>query len=97
MDTIPIAALQRAITLAGGQSALARALSNDARAVKQGHVWSWLNRGSVPIEFALPIETATAGSVRCEDLRPDVTWQRADDGTVTGYVVPVSAPETGAR
>ncbi|WP_226426564.1 YdaS family helix-turn-helix protein [Xanthomonas sp. MWU16-30325] len=68
MDMTP---LERAVVAAGGQSALARILSTDARAVKQGHVWAWINRGhSVPAEFVIKIEAATG--VSRHDLRPDV-------------------------
>ncbi|PPU41854.1 YdaS family helix-turn-helix protein [Xanthomonas arboricola] len=68
MDTTP---LERAVEAAGGQSALARLLSTDLRAVKQGHVWAWINRGhAVPAEFVMKIEAATG--VSRHDLRPDV-------------------------
>lgn len=54
--------------------------------VRQGHVWSWLNRDmQVPFAHCVSIETATG--VRCEDLRPDVDWDRDDSGAVTGYRV----------
>lgn len=85
-------ALERAIKHSGGVSRLAITLG-----VRQSAVSNWKSRGDIPCDQCPAIETATAGAVRCEDLRPDVTWQRADDGTVTGYVVPVSAPDTGVR
>ena len=73
--------LLEAINLAGGQAALARAIG-----VRQGHVWSWLNRDmQVPFAHCVSIEASTG--VRCEDLRPDVDWDRDDSGTVTGYRV----------
>lgn len=34
----------------------------------------WKARGNVPAEHCPAIERATAGAVRCEDLRPDVAW-----------------------
>lgn len=34
---------------------------------------NWIRRG-VPAEHCPAIEKATAGAVRCEDLRPDVDW-----------------------
>lgn len=63
-------ALQRAIDLVGGQSALARALGEP---VKQAHVWYWLKgAGRVPAEYCAAIERATEGKVTRHDLRPDL-------------------------
>lgn len=68
MDNAP---LKTAVDAAGGQSALARLLSTEQKAVRQGHVWAWLNRQRpVPAEHVLAIETATG--VSRHDLRPDV-------------------------
>jgi len=36
-------------------------------------VTNWKSRG-VPAEMCPLIERATAGAVRCEELRPDVAW-----------------------
>ncbi len=33
-----------------------------------------LGRRKVPVERCIDIERATAGQVRCEDLRPDIDW-----------------------
>lgn len=61
-------ALKRAVEIAGGQTALARALG-----VQQAHVWNWLNRDKVlPAEYAIPIERATGGAVTRHELRPDL-------------------------
>lgn len=62
-------ALQRAVEITGGQSALARAIG-----VKQAHVWYWLNRmqGKVTAEHVLAIESATGGQVTRSELRPDL-------------------------
>jgi len=65
-----MSALQFAVDQMGGQAALASALG-----VKQQHVWNWLSRGRVPAEHCPAIERATAGKVRCEELRPDVAWE----------------------
>lgn len=81
-------ALERAIQACdNSQSELARRIG-----VRQGHVWAWLNRenGRVPREKCPDIEAATGGSVRCEDLRDDVTWHRDEAGNPTGYTVPVT-------
>lgn len=59
-------ALQKAVEIAGGQSALARACG-----VRQGNVWSWLNRTRrIPPEYALKIEAFTG--VSRHSLRPDI-------------------------
>lgn len=70
----PKDALAIAIDAAGGQSALARTLSTPARPVRQGHVWSWLNRqdGNAPAELILAIEAACKACVTRYQLRPDV-------------------------
>ncbi len=61
-------ALQRAVQLAGGQAALARALG-----VKQAHIWYWLNRAKeLPGKHVLAIERATQGRVSRHALRPDL-------------------------
>ena len=63
-----LGALEKAVELAGGQTALARAVD-----VKQGHIWWWLNRsGKAPAEKCIDIERATAGAVTRHELRPDV-------------------------
>jgi DNA-binding transcriptional regulator YdaS (Cro superfamily) len=67
MDT-NLSALARAIEIAGGQTALARAIE-----CKQAHVWNWLNRDKcVPAEKCRAIEAATNGQVTRYELRPDV-------------------------
>ena len=59
--------LEQAIAVAGGQSALARAIG-----VAQQNVHGWLRKsgGRVPAEHVLAIERATG--VSRHDLRPDV-------------------------
>lgn len=63
-------AIKRAIAHFGSQEALAKRLE-----VTQPTISEWL-RGDrrVPAERCPQIERATAGAVRCEDLRPDVGW-----------------------
>ena len=65
-------ALNTAVTLLGGQAALAAAIG-----VKQQNVWNWLNRpgATVPSEHCAAIETATGRQVRRWHLRPD-DWHR---------------------
>ncbi len=83
-------ALAEAIEHAGGQSALARQISREPAAVKQGHVWTWLNRDEqAPAEHCPAIERETG--VRCEELRSDLIWTRDQAGQITGYHVPLAA------
>jgi DNA-binding transcriptional regulator YdaS (Cro superfamily) len=69
-----VEALQRAIDVAGGQSALAASVNefSSIRKINQSHVWNWLNRGKkgVPPEFVIPIEKVTG--VHRHELRPDI-------------------------
>lgn len=61
-------ALERAVELAGGQTALATSIG-----VKQTHVWNWLNRDKrVPAERVIAVEQATNGRVSRHELRPDI-------------------------
>lgn len=64
-------ALERAIEIAGGQTALAQRIGPP---IKQAHVWYWLNRsdGVVPAEHCAAIEEATDGEITRHDLRPDI-------------------------
>lgn len=65
----PKEALDRAINVAGGMSALAKTLNLSGHQV----IYQWgLNR--VPSDYCPLIEKITGGLVRCEDLRPDVAW-----------------------
>jgi DNA-binding transcriptional regulator YdaS (Cro superfamily) len=59
--------LEKAISVAGGQVALGRAIG-----VSQQRISWWLNKcaGRVPAEFCVPIERATG--VSKHDLRADV-------------------------
>lgn len=58
--------LSRAVSIAGGQLALAKKIGTS-----QPRVWNWLNRDArVPAEFVLPIEHATG--VSRHELRPDL-------------------------
>lgn len=59
------AALEKAISEAGGQTILANAIGKT-----QGHISKWLERGYVPPEMVLKIEKATG--VSRHDLRPDI-------------------------
>ena len=64
----PKLALQTAIKLAGGQTKLAKAIG-----VRQGHVWTMLNReGYAAIDYVVAIEKAVDAKITRYDLRPDI-------------------------
>lgn len=63
-----IEALEKAVAIAGGQTALAKLIGRD-----QGTIWAWLNTTKrVPAEEVLPIEKATNGQITRYQLRPDL-------------------------
>ena len=63
-----VEALEKAVELAGGQTALAESIG-----VKQTHIWNWLNRDKrVPAERVIAVEQATDGRVSRHSLRPDI-------------------------
>ncbi len=63
-----VQALEKAVELVGGQTALAASIG-----VKQTHVWNWLNRDKrVPAERVIAVEEATDGQVSRHELRPDI-------------------------
>lgn len=72
MTTTPQAALNTAVAIAGGQTALAEKLG-----VGQGHIWNWLyrNKHGVPPEYAPKIEAVTG--VSRKKLCPDFPWGAA--------------------
>lgn len=67
MNTPHVTGLNRAIQLAGGPTALARAVGVSSHNV----VRQW-QRNRVPAEHCPVIERITG--VPCEELRPDVEW-----------------------
>lgn len=69
--TAPESAARRAVTLLGGPVRTARTL--DVKGHRHQTVQGWLRDG-VPAKYCPLIERATAGAVRCEDLRPDIAW-----------------------
>jgi DNA-binding transcriptional regulator YdaS (Cro superfamily) len=63
-----------------------------ARLIGTSPVYLWQMatgwRGKRPSEdMAVSIERATNRAVRCESLRPDISWIRDETGLVTGYTV----------
>jgi DNA-binding transcriptional regulator YdaS (Cro superfamily) len=75
--------IDRAIEAVGSQANLARAIN-----VLSQHITNWRERG-IPADRCPSIEAASG--VRCEELRPDLTWNRDESGQVTGYTVTVQA------
>jgi DNA-binding transcriptional regulator YdaS (Cro superfamily) len=63
-DTSHIA---RAVSIVGGQSALARLVGRT-----QANVSQWVIKGRVPAEMVLAIEQATKYQVTRHQLRPDI-------------------------
>jgi len=80
-------ALIRAIGQAGGaQAALAGRIGVSPQQVNQ-----WVKgKRPLPLDRCPLIERATSGAVRCEELRPDVEWQRDAGDRVVGYQVRLS-------
>lgn len=66
MSTSP---LEKAIEIAGSQSALARLIGDG---VKQQTVWHWLSTGKVAPEYCRAIERVTDGQVTRYELSPVV-------------------------
>lgn len=77
MQTNPV---KKAVTALGRQKDLAEALG-----VSQGLISQWCNGIPVPSEHCPAIERATR--VTCEELRPDLDWERNDAGAVIAYRV----------
>ena len=66
--------LEKAITLAGGVGLLADLIGS-----RQSVVSNWRARGNVSAEGCADMERALKGAVTCEELRPDLRWQRMGD------------------
>ena len=63
-----VEALEAAIEIAGGQTALGRLIDEDQRTI-----WSWLNvTKKTPAEKVLDIEKAVEGQVTRHELRSDI-------------------------
>lgn len=66
------ALVQKAVEVAGGQTALAKLCGK-----RQGHVSFWLGQDQVSAETAVLIDKATSGVVPKEALRPDIFGEKA--------------------
>jgi DNA-binding transcriptional regulator YdaS (Cro superfamily) len=60
-------ATRRAVTHAGGASALARALGITPQAVSR-----WIHAEQIPAKWVIPVETLIRSAVTREELRPDL-------------------------
>lgn len=102
MDTnlTPYQALEKAIEIAGGQSALARVCG-----LSQTAVWKWKQSSKrVPGDYVLSVEAATG--IPCSVLRPDIfpadrfppqnQWRGVDQST-DALVFPDRATRNGNR
>ncbi len=75
MESNPQKALEKLIGLAGGQSELARKLSEiTGLKVTQPHVSQWLHRSKrlTDVRFVIAAERAVDGEVTRTELRPDL-------------------------
>lgn len=70
-----MSAIEEASGVLGGVTRVAAAIGVTAPAV---HQWLRAQR-SIPPDRCPAIERATTGRVSCEQLRPDVRWQRVPD------------------
>lgn len=62
--------IKRACEILGSQRALA-----DALKVTPGAINQWMTgHKPFPVARCIDVEAATKGAVRCEELRPDVSW-----------------------
>lgn len=59
--------LGKVIELAGGQSALAKAIG-----LKQGHIYYWMKTGRIPGDHVLAVCEAVSFEVTPHELRPDI-------------------------
>lgn len=73
-------ALHKAIRAAGTQAALARACGQFPQVITR-----WKKKGLIPLGHCASVEAATG--IPCEELRPDVDWERDASGRVVGYRV----------
>lgn len=81
------------IELARKHLGLSQAAFAHRLGVSQSTVSSWVcgRINDVPPDRCVDVEALTAGHVACEQLRPDLHWQRDAGGRVTGYVVALPA------
>lgn len=78
-------ALQKAVDVIGGQTALADALTKsmkrEDRPIRQGHVWKWLNKSKrLPELYALHVERLTrkkGAVVLARELCPEAFSSKA--------------------
>lgn len=62
--------ISKACKLAGGQSAVARALSTPEKTLTPQAVGSWCRSGKIPAIWVIPLENLVAGQVTRHELDP---------------------------
>lgn len=77
--------IQKVVTLAGGQTALASFCATETgKPVKQSHVWNWLNRDlCIPPEFILSSCKAIEWVITPHELNPRI-YPNESDGLPLG-------------
>jgi DNA-binding transcriptional regulator YdaS (Cro superfamily) len=102
-SSTPVEALERAVSLAGGQSAFAMAITkrrarsggDTSGPVSQARIWNWLNRDKkVPAEFCPDIEALWG--IACEELAPAVDWAVVRRRTPENSTVGAEGGDTAA-
>lgn len=68
----PIPAIARAVELAGGQSAVAHALSTGEETITPQAVGHWVRKNRIPAERVLDLERLIDARVTRHELRPDI-------------------------
>lgn len=83
-------AIKKACRLVGGQSELARLVSERGEQISPQAIHKWIKSGRVPPDKATIVEEITDAQVLAEDLCPDFPWpSRAIPSQ------PISAPASG--
>lgn len=67
-------AIEKACRLAGGQSELARKITENGKKITPQAVYKWVRSGITPPDRAVLIEQITEGKVTASELCPDFPW-----------------------
>lgn len=73
-------ALSKVIRAVGTSAELARVCRQFPQTITR-----WKKKGAIPVHHCPAVEEATG--IPCEELRPDVDWERDASGHVVGYLV----------
>jgi len=70
----------------------------DKIGASQGLVFQWLDgRTKITPDKAILVEVATERMVTCEELLPELSWERDRRGNVVAYRVPVVVQKPASR